>query len=150
VKIWLSTLGALLFLTWSASSHAMSCTVSSLGVALGSYDSILRNQQDSNGTLTYRCDDVSTDIIIQLSSGSSGSYFPRRMSQGPFRLSYNLYRDGARTLVWGDGSAGTTQLGPFTPASGIDTDVTVYGRIPANQNVHAGPFSDTIVVTVVF
>lgn len=61
-------------------------------------------------------------------------------------LSYNLYIDPTRLLVWGDGSGLTTTVTNLA----LSADHTVYGRIPAQQNVTAGSYADLIVVTVTF
>ena len=73
------------------------------------------------------------------------------MASGSNTLNYNLYRDAARTTIWGDGSGGTSffqvSVLPLLPTSGT---VTVYGRIPALQDAHTGSYSDSIVATITF
>jgi spore coat protein U-like protein len=70
-------------------------------------------------------------------------------------LGYNLYRDAARSLVWGDGTSGTTfPTGRFVfnpPSFGNNQQAqfTVYGRIPANQNPAAGTYQTVSPVTVI-
>jgi spore coat protein U-like protein len=140
-------------LTLTAAGQALTCSIGSVsGLSLGAYNVLAGSHVDSVGTIVYRCDDVlgSDSIILQLSRGSSSSYLPRTLKQGAYELEYNLYLDVARTTVWGDGSSGTSQLGPLQPEAGVDTSVPVYGRIEAQQNAQAGPYSDTVVVTVVF
>lgn len=86
---------------------------------------------------------------VLLSAGDAGSYSPRKLSGGAHTLSYNLYTDPLRTIVWGDGSGGTTSItGAFALPGAIDH--TVYGRLPAQQNVGAGVYSDTITATIDF
>ena len=48
--------------------------------------------------------------------------------------------------VWGGTAASDV---PHT-GTGTETSLTVYGRIPAGQNVPAGSYSDTVVATVTF
>jgi len=63
-------------------------------------------------------------------------------------LAYNLYLDSTRLTIWGDGTGGT---GTFSGmGTGSDVGTTVYGRIPAGQNVAVGTYSDLITVTVTF
>jgi len=50
--------------------------------------------------------------------------------------------------VWGDGTSGTVTLSGV--GTGITANTTVYGRIPARQNVRVGHYVDNIVVTVNF
>jgi spore coat protein U-like protein len=87
--------------------------------------------------------------MISLSAGGGGSFFPRTMA-GPAGsvLNYNLYSDGGRTTVWGDGTGGSASLsGSF--GAGIPSTFTVYARIFRNQRgVAAGLYSDSIMVTV--
>lgn len=67
---------------------------------------------------------------------------------GSQQLNYNIYTKGNRTIIWGDGTSGTstkqkTKSSPFTKRH------TLYGQIPARQTtVKAGNYSDTILVTV--
>ena len=86
----------------------------------------------------------------------SGSYSPRQMAFGSARLNYNLYRDAARTLIWGNGLSGTSvATASFTVGPGVGNgtrtaQLPVYGRVPPQQVVGMGAYSDTIVVTVTF
>ncbi len=122
------------------------CNVTSSGMSFGSYDVFAINHTDSVGTLTVNCS-VETPYTLKLDPNSSGNFSERKMSNSTDFLTYNLYSDVARTLVWGDGTnssvtisgqTGTTEQHPF------------YGRIPAKQNVSVGDYSDIITVTIVF
>ena len=86
---------------------------------------------------------------VKLTTGGSGSYSPRKMAHTAApaaNLNYNLYRDAANLLTWGDGTGGTTFL-TFTATAG-NTVLTgfVYGTIPAGQVVPNGTYLDTIQV----
>ena len=62
-------------------------------------------------------------------------------------LAYDLFRDAARLLPWGDG----TTLGARLPGVGTGSaqNLTVYGRIPAAQaSAGAGDYGDSVIVTV--
>jgi spore coat protein U-like protein len=67
------------------------------------------------------------------------------MSRGTDLLRYRLYADPSRQVPWGNGTAA-----PARTASGPDADLTVYGRIPAGQNVGAGTYSDVVTVQLSF
>ncbi|WP_407809904.1 spore coat protein U domain-containing protein, partial [Staphylococcus aureus] len=87
-------------------------------------------------------------IDVTLSPGISGAALARQLRQSGHQLNYNLYTDNARTIVWGDGTGGTSKVS--TPLNGLlsfSVSVPVYGRIPARQWVAAGPYSDSVVVT---
>ena len=132
---------------------AAACTISGTGVAFGAYDPQSAASDDSAGTVSVNCHPSVESPIVALSTGQSGSYAARRMSGGSFNINYNLYTSGARTIVWGDGTGGsvTQTLSGGTVSGGTRTfSRTIYGRIPALQNVGAGPYSDTITLTVTF
>jgi signal transduction histidine kinase len=69
-------------------------------------------------------------------------------TQGANTLNYGLYRETARTNNWGNTPG--TDTPPAVTAPVLATPLTVYGRIPAGQNVRTGNFSDTIMVPVTY
>ena len=84
-------------------------------------------------------------VTISLSAGSSNNAQARTMT-GATPLSYQLYRDAAHNdpinttgMAWQLSNAANT---------GQEVTYTIYGMIPANQNVAAGPYIDQITVTV--
>ncbi len=89
-------------------ARAQTCTVAGLtGVAFGAYDPIGANAaapRDATGQIQYHCGAGATPLVT-LSTGASGSYQPRQLRQGAMALAYNLYRDAARSEIWGDGTA---------------------------------------------
>ena len=126
------------------------CTVTTVSVAFGAYDPTSGTPDDTAGSATARCKRNDPAPNIALSTGGSGTFFPRRMTGGTWTLNYNLYTNAARTIVFGDGTGGTATVNP----PGVDvpgrTDymATIYGRIPALQNVGAATYNDTVIVTV--
>lgn len=128
---------------------ATTCTVSVSGIVFGAYDRLSATPLDSMVTGTLTCTGAATISAI-LSKGLSGSYTTRQMGSNANRLNYNLYVDAARTTVWGDGTSGTVPVTATLPTGGGVFSGTVYGRIPAGQNVPAGAYSDTITVTVTY
>jgi spore coat protein U-like protein len=125
------------------------CSLSATGVAFGAYDVFAPAPTDSTGTVVLDCDPNEKDITITLSPGT-GTYASRTLRQGAETLGYNLYLDAARTTVWGDGSAGTSTVFIKNPRPNRPTEVTIFGRIPAAQDVSVGAYADTIIVTVEF
>jgi spore coat protein U-like protein len=137
-------------------------SVAATGVSFGTYVISLVTPTDSSGDVTVTCTyvppggAVSVDIVTSLSTGISGSYSPRQMAAGPARLNYNLFVDAARAFVWGNGLSGTrVATAGFTVGPGVGNGtrsaaLPVYGRVPAQQLVGTGSYSDTIVVTVTF
>jgi spore coat protein U-like protein len=141
-----------LALSGPCSAFGMSCSIRAVtGLSFGSYNVFSGSALDTTGLIVYRCDDVapSDSILIQLGRGNSLTG-PRKLLNGASELEYNIYLDAARSVVWGDGSDGTSQHGPVVPADGADTNVPVYGRLESRQNARVGKYSDTVVVTIVF
>jgi spore coat protein U-like protein len=79
---------------------------------------------------------------VSPSGVSFGAYDP--LSSSP--LTYNLYTDASRLISWGDGSGGSSTVS----MTGAAADIPVYGRMAARQNVPAGAYADTIVVTITY
>ena len=135
----------LLVLLVTAQAEA-NCTISTTSVAFGSYDVFSATPRDANGTVQIDCT-PRENIQVTLSSGSSSVFNPRTLRSGSNILNYNLFRNAARTQIWGDGSAGTST----SSANNVrNTTLTVYGRVPAAQDAAVGNYADTIVATVIF
>lgn len=137
------------------------CTVSATPHAFGSYSPLSASPVDSTATISVTCVGITilflvtldVDYTINLSKGGAGSYSPRYMSLLTNHLTYNLYTDSARSIVWGDGTGGTsTKTGSIHGTGLLFTSVTdnhtIYGRIPGSQNISAGAYTDIITVTV--
>jgi spore coat protein U-like protein len=140
------TLLAGALLAASGSAWAAKCTVTTSGVSFGSYDIFNTASVDITGTITVNCTNK-TPYAIALSSGS-GTYASRTLKNGTKALAYNLFLDATRLTIWGDGSAGTGTVSGSGNGNNLAT--TVYGRIPARQNVSVGSYSDVITVTVTY
>ena len=131
------------------------CTVSATPVSFGSYNVFNASPLDATGTITVQCTGLVGLLVsynIKLSTGLSGSYAPRQMASGANRLNYNLHTAATRLNVWGDGSAGTSFVSNsiLLVLFGVTVNHTVYGRVPALQNVAVGSYSDSITVTLTF
>lgn len=125
---------------------ALSCSVSTVAVAFGAYNPRNSTATDGVGSITVSCSGGTPGAMSASSStGQSGTYSARTMKAGSFVLNYNLYTNSTHTTVWGNGSTGTS----VRSITGVGT-YTVWGRIPALQNVGAGSYSDTISVTLTF
>ena len=69
------------------------------------------------------------------------------MENGGTPVNYNMYRDAARTLNWGE-----TDTVDTVDATGTGSAVThtVYGRVPPQATPAANTYTDTVTVTVNF
>ncbi len=137
-------------LTALAGHAEAACTVSATAVTFSAYNVFTATANTANGTVTYRCGREDHNILISISTGSSSSFTPRTLKKGTESLNYNLYLDAAFATIWGDGSGGTGDYTKSNPPNSTDVNLTVFGRIPALQDVSVGSYSDTVVVTINF
>jgi spore coat protein U-like protein len=138
----------------------VSCTVSATGPAFGTYNPLSASPTLANGSVTATCtltgnSSTTVNITSSYSKGSSSTYSSRTMKSGTNVLNYNLYFDAAFTQIRGDGTGGSQTGGGtlnLTPSSRTQTtpDSVIYGRVPAGQDVAAGSYSDTIIVTITY
>ena len=108
-----------------AAASAATCHVTPQAVSFGNYDPIGGPSVDGIGSVNVACD-VSADFAVALTAGR-GSFSNRRMSSGAAQLSYNLYTDASRSIVWADGMVGSSVSGSEVIAAGIGA----LGRPPA-------------------
>jgi spore coat protein U-like protein len=137
----------------------VNCTVSAGGIAFGIYNPLSGVSDASTGTLRVTCSGSGTGsatvtLNVTLSTGMSGTYATRKMFSGVNTLNYNIYWSTAYAQIMGDGTGGSFAgtAGPFTvPAGGSNFATgTMYGLIPASQDVVPGSYADMITVTVTY
>jgi spore coat protein U-like protein len=156
-------LAALVPFLGAVPAHAATlCSVSTAGVAFGTYDIVSGAPTDVAGLIDLACSFTpspgggGTLVSLFMSAGSSGNFSARTMRAATDVLLYNLFTDPARTQIWGNGTAGTAYqsvrltVGPGVGNSTRSAQYAIYGRIPARQTVATGIYSDTIVVTIEF
>lgn len=125
-----------------------SCSASATNQSFGNYDPLALAPTDATSTVSVQCTLGTTyDIGLDAGTGSGATVSTRKMTKGADTLSYSLYRDVARLLVWGNTVSSDTVPGVGT---GLSVPYVVYGRIPAGQNVNSGSYVDTISVTINF
>jgi spore coat protein U-like protein len=142
---------ALALLFWTTPGEAqlgLNCSISTGGVAFGTYDVFSPAPVDAAGSVIYQCT-LGTLIVVQLGSGSGGAFSPRTMLRSGEPLNYNLYLDAARTQVWGNGTSGTGTHNSLATVS-FPTVVPIHARIFPGQNVTVGSYTDSVVATIVF
>lgn len=135
-----------------ASSAQAACTVSAVsGVIFGNYNVFSATAATGTGSFAVRnCTSKKTIYTAELSTGS-GTYAARTMTTGINTLQYNLYTSNSHTNVWGDGTGGSgTVSGTGTTTASGGPSNTIYGRVPAGQDVSAGSYTDSITITISF
>ncbi|HRO03243.1 MAG TPA: spore coat U domain-containing protein [Terricaulis sp.] len=120
------------------------CEVTAQDLEFGDYDPIAASHLDASTTLSLTCTN-GTPYELSMSLGGGETTASRIMYDGAEQLSYVLYRDGARTQLWGVNGGVDTLGGAGT---GAPVTIDVFGRIPMQQTAPAGDYADTITVTV--
>ncbi len=106
-------------------------------------------QTTASITINVTCTNA-TSYNIGVNSGShqgSGNYNWNMTGSNGGLLHYELWRDAAYSLIWGNTVGTDTQGGTGT---GGNQAVSVYGRIPAAQSVTIGTYSDVVIVTITY
>jgi spore coat protein U-like protein len=149
---------------WFGHAHAATtCSISTAGVNFGSYDPTHTTAGTVTGSVSISCTYVGTgfNANVTIATGSSGTYTARTMVLGTQTLKYNLYLDTGHNNVFGNGSGGsyyyygcwfggTWQCPNGGGVSGSNLSGPIYALLPAGQDVSAGTYSDTMVVTVTY
>ena len=131
-----------------------SCSATTTNANFGTYDPTAAAPADTAGTVTINCTGLVAllgSVEVAASAGSSGNVVQRTMRQGVNSLNYNLYVDPARSIVFGNGTAGSQTI--TRPLNGLlifGQSVSFYGRVPARQWASAGVYNDSIVITVTY
>lgn len=151
----LSLLMVLIVLTvFPGQVFAVTCSiVSTSTVAFGTYDVFNATPNDTTGTITMICDTAETPVAIKLDKGTCAPDILNRqmcsVASGTKTINYNLYRSAADrnagTPVWGDGTQGSVNNVSIGTSN---TDITIYGRIPAGEDAWvASDYKSTIIAT---
>jgi spore coat protein U-like protein len=134
----------------TSASVASNCTITTTPVAFDTYDPVGANlsaDKDGSGSVIVACTrGASTTIGLGLGIHASGILRRLKHANDDFFLTYEFYNDAGRLAVWSDSSG----LVSYVATSKDAHEIPVYGRIPANQDVPSGSYSDTVVATVNF
>ena len=124
-----------------------SCNVTGGSLAFGSYDVLSATPTDASMIFTATCA-TGTTAAIGLGLGSHASGSTRRMTDADGDLlPYELYKDSGHTTIWGQSGSDAVS---YLSASSAPSNFTIYGRIPAQENVDTATYSDSITVTITF
>jgi spore coat protein U-like protein len=120
-------------------SVAANCNIVSVtNIAFGAYDPISATDLDVNGDMTFRCTRNTPYKTYLVGT--------RQMVGAVYSdaLNFQLYSDSGRTLIYpSDNSGGSSSAPNFNPIT-----ATIYGRIPALQDVSVDSYSRTLTATV--
>lgn len=138
-----------LFLLSPQKSYALGllCSFNTSPVLFGTYNPISKGDVISSGNVAVTCV-ASTAIVLKLSQGNSGTTFNRYMSKtgATDKLYYNNYLDSGRTVIWGDGTNGTSYFSQTIISILNSYNIPIYGKVIGQQTIEPGMYSDTIIV----
>ena len=136
------------------STVSANCTITATDLSFGAYDPVVANKTtnlDVNTSVNVLCTKGSAGVTVGLDLGSHAAAGNRFMSNGTDSLQYELYSNSAGGTVWGNSGAGLVTWPVFGPiGAGGGVSHTVFGRIPAGQDVSVGSYSDLVTATVNF
>lgn len=125
------------------------CRLTVEPLAFGSYDPLGENSArdlDATASMILTCTRDSQASVV-MDSGRNGSGRARSLAGAGSQLTYEIYRDPARTQAW---ASGADALRVVSRGLQSPSELVVYGRIPRGQEVPAGGYTDVITATVDF
>lgn len=104
---------------------------------------------DQTSTIGIQCTNTTPyTISLGVGNGAGATVAVRRMTgPGAATVDYSIYRDIARTQVWGQ-TIGTDTIGGT--GNGAIQNITAYGRVPAQTTPAAGAYTDIVQITVTY
>lgn len=125
------------------------CNVQTTNLGFGNYTATNATPNDATSNINITCSNGQPyAIALDAGLGTGATVAARSMAAGASTLSYGLFTGASRTTAWGDGSLSTSTVAGT--GNGALQSLTVYGRIPINQYVSAGSYTDTVTVTVTY
>jgi spore coat protein U-like protein len=115
----------------------------------GNYDPAVANaltDLDADTDIDVRCTKNSVGVTVELDLGLNDNAGQRRMTDGTEFLDYDLFQDGGRVTPWATGGDAAS----YSPTTSAWVSLTVYGRVPAGQDVGVGTYDDTVTATINF
>lgn len=146
-----------LLLCASLPSQATLCVALATPLSFGLYDSLLAVGNETTALVTVTCtpglfDPLATPYTLTIAGTGTGGDTVRSLGSGSNRLHYQVYKDAARSVVWGNGgtsgpgvTGSTVSSAPLVPSLQIQT---AYARMPARQVVAPGIYLGSLLVTV--
>ena len=104
---------------------------------------------NATGTFSVICTNGSA-YTLSMDKGANGSSISNRemkVTAGTATMSYQIYQDSGHTIVFGDGTTGSTLAGT---GNGLAQVITVYGQIPSQNVGTTGLYTDTVNITVTY
>jgi spore coat protein U-like protein len=130
-------------------TSAVITTLSSLSFSNPTSTSISAGPVNINGTLSINCSPGAPYTIdLNKGAGSGATLASRVMTSGSNLLHYSIYTTAGLTTVWGDATSGSQTVS--STGTGAVQSIPFYGSIFGGQNVPAGAYADTVIITISF
>jgi len=132
-------------------SVVANCRLVVAPLSFGTYDPLDGHSvqpADASTVISVTCT-RNTGAAVSFDFGMYSSSGPDRgmSATGSEVLRYQIYRDAARSLVWSRGADALQVVSRGVTSAEL---LTVFGRIPPNQEVAPGAYSDLLTATVDF
>lgn len=132
---------------------ASKCLMQGETLNFGTYDPASANDQaalNATGNLQVKCT-RNTSATITMDGGqypaqASGTSRAMRSADGNSYLSYDLYLDPARSTVWNN----TNKVTYSAATAAASQSFSIYGSVPASQDVGDGQYNDVVTITANF
>ena len=156
-KLW-NHYGRKWFVAYLCTYIGLGCAITSASISteiplnFGTYNPLSPTDLETVGRMAINCSGGTIAYSIVLSPGNNGTFSSRKLSNSHSYLNYNLYTDSAKTLIWGDGTQGTSIItGGGNCYNANEFQHIVYGRIPALQkNLLVGTYNDLVIMTLIY
>ncbi|MFT3693197.1 MAG: spore coat protein U domain-containing protein [Kofleriaceae bacterium] len=124
------------------------CSYSTISPVSFSYNPLSTGVTDGSGYVTYKCTAGTTSITVDIDYGGRGNRtMVGSISGNTDTLAYTLFQDATRLIAWGN--TALTHMTIIAPPT-VFTQLPVYGRMAAKQDVTVDSYSDTMTVTITY
>lgn len=133
----------------SSTSVVKKCTTLTGGsISFAAYVPDATADNDAATTVSVKCTKgTPVSISMDEGEGDGATEATRILTSDDDTLEYSLYQNSARSTLWGSGSDVASFNGDGLLST---TTLSVYGRIPAGQDVKPGAFTDSVLVTLTY
>lgn len=143
-------LGLLPVLRVDAQVSLICSLVNPRALVFGAYNPLVSAPLEAQASVDVVCSGTGAGRAqLSLLAGYSGRVHARALQSGRATLLYEVYQDAAHSVLWGDGTAGTSTLA-LTLRPGLNQRYYMHGRMPAYQNVLPGSYVDVVPIQLNF
>src|SRR5271169_1247948 len=109
---------------------------------------VLAANVDQTSTIQVQCTNTTPySVSLDAGTGTGATVAARKMTNGANTVTYSLYSDAGRTIVWGNTIPTNTVAGT---GNGASQAYTVFGRVPPQATPAPALYTDTITATVTY